>query len=167
MVTSGSARRRERRSGRLTSSSPGGSARGEQHRQLVLAHEVEQVEQDALVADAGVQVLDQQRAGGAGHVRLAQRAGRTPAAPDFRRQTLARCVLPARGGATTSTERCGQSGQRSMMSAAAWLDRLIEEILRPQRRAVRQIEDELIGRAGHGVSLALARGAAGAAALPL
>ena len=33
------------------------------------------------------------------------------AAPDFRRQTLARCVLPARGGPTTERRdwaRCGQ-----------------------------------------------------------
>jgi hypothetical protein len=49
----------------------GRQARGQQHRQLVLAHEVQQVEKGVLIADAGVQVLDQQRPGGAGHVRLA------------------------------------------------------------------------------------------------
>jgi hypothetical protein len=39
----------------------GRRARGEQHRRLVLTHQVQQVKERALVADPGMQVLDQQR----------------------------------------------------------------------------------------------------------
>ena len=97
---------------------------------------------------------------------LGQGAAANRAAPDFRRQTLARCVLPARAGATTTTERCGQSGQRSTMSAAAWLDRLIRKSSASSAGRCGEIEDELIGRGGHALSLG-GHGAAGAASLPL
>ncbi len=94
----GQARRRAR---------PAGTRGRQQHGQLVLAHQVEEMEQHALVGDAGVQVLDQQRPlAGRTATSASPRRG-LPAAPppDFRRQTLARCVLPAPAGATTSDAR--------------------------------------------------------------
>ena len=108
--------------------------RGEQHRQLVLANQVEQVKQHALVADAGMQVLHQQSVGGSRRAPCRprkRRAASSRAAPDFSRQTLARCVLPDLAGPTTKIEACGQSGHRSMTSAAARLDWLMKKSSAP------------------------------------
>ena len=144
IVTTGSARKRDRRSGKPMRELAGRHARGQQHRQLVLAHQVEQMKQQ--------RARRRCRHGGprpaarcTGQPRprppRAARSPRSRAAPDFRRQTLARCVLPARGGrTTTATEAWGQCGQRSMMSAAARLDWLMRKSSAPSAGRCGKIE---------------------------
>ena len=155
MATRGSARRRERRSGRAHVELARRRARGEQHRHLVLAHQVQQMEQGALVADAGVQVLDQQRAARRHATSASPSApASSRAAPDFRRQTLARCVLPAPGGATTTTEACGQSRPAVDDVGGRLVGPADEEILRPQRRPVRRDRGRADPARRHGLSLA-------------
>ena len=144
MVTSGSARRRDRRSGRLTLELARRHARGEQHGQLVLAHQVEQVEQGALVADAGVQVLDQQRRCSA------DAAPHRPRAAPGLEPCRARLQAPHVGEVRLAGTRRSHHDDRGMRPVGPAVDdvgrRLVrsadEKVLRAQRRPVRQIEEQ-------------------------
>ncbi len=134
MATRGSARRRERRSGRRDLELARGSARGEQHRQLVLARQVQQVEQRrarrrcrrARSSTSSAPVP--RRTGSAARRAPRPRVGPHPTSGATR----------WRGGSCRPRRpqhdrgrQCGQSGQRSTMSAAAWLDRLTRKSSAP------------------------------------
>ena len=132
----------------------GRHARGEQHRQLVLAHQVEQVKQGALVADAGMEVLDQHGAAGRGrlHVRLAQSTGLQP--------RRARLQPPHVGKVRLAGARRRHDQNRGLRPIRPAVDdvggRTVgladEKILRPQRRPVRKIKNKLTRYSAQGVS---------------
>ena len=127
------------------------------------------MEQDALVADAGVQVLDQQRATGPGHIRFGQQAGLETRRPRLQAPDVGEMRLAGAGRGHDHGGRLRPVGPSVDEIGGGLVGPADEEILRLQRRAVREIEDELVGRGSHGLSLAagIAPPSATAALLPL
>jgi hypothetical protein len=117
----------------------------------VLAHQVEEVEQRALVGDAGVQVLDQHRAvrRRAPHVSLAERARLQPRRPGLE--------APHAGQMRLAGVRRRHHGHRRLRPVGPQVDHVgrdlvggaDEEVVRAESGAVRQVEDELLGAGAH------------------
>ena len=96
-------------------------ARGEQHIGALLAREIEQMKQRALVETVRLQVLDHQRAGrkAAGRSTCVEQFAASTRAPAVSAQIAARWLLPEPSGPISATMRSGQSGQRSISASAA------------------------------------------------
>ena len=155
-VTTGSALSREARSRMATVQPAGARARREQHEGVLLAREIEQMEQRALVEPCLGDILDHQRAGRECRRQALGRQARAPRG-SARRHRLPRSPrdgscpnLPAR---PAPRRGAGQSGQALDQRQRRGVRRPAQKILARETFAVIERERELTrsgGRHRHG-----------------
>ncbi len=130
----------------------GRRARRQQHRKFALAGAIEQVEEGLFVGDAAIEVFDDEAGavgeGGDGGVierRRRDDAGPRAQAPHVGEMAFARALRP--DDDASGMRPIGPAVDQSRRPPA--LELADEEVLGPQRLAVREIEDELARSCGH------------------